>query len=211
MSNFINSSIDMFGHLGYQGIVLLMAMESSIIPVPSEVVIPPAGILASRGEMNLLWVIIAGVIGSLIGAIVSYWVSWLLGRAFIYLLADHKIAKWLAITPAKVEKAEKFFLKYGSISIFIGRLLPVIRHLISIPAGFCKMNFGKFVFYTAIGSTIWVSILAVGGYYLGTKIEVIAEHFKVIMEALLAIGVIGLIIFWLKKKGNKPQTTNSKV
>jgi len=201
----------MFGHLGYQGIVLLMAMESSIIPVPSEVVIPPAGILASRGEMNLLWVIIAGVIGSLIGAIVSYWVSWLLGRAFIYLLADHKIAKWLAITPAKVEKAEKFFLKYGSISIFIGRLLPVIRHLISIPAGFCKMNFGKFVFYTAIGSTIWVSILAVGGYYLGTKIEVIAEHFKVIMEALLAIGVIGLIIFWLKKKGNKPQTTNSKV
>jgi membrane protein DedA with SNARE-associated domain len=203
MMNFINSLINIFGHLGYQGIIILMTMESSIIPIPSELVIPPAGILAARGEMNLLYVIIAGVIGSLLGAILSYWISWLLGRAFIYILADHKIAKILRITPVKVEKAEKFFLKYGSISIFIGRLLPVVRHLISIPAGFSKMNFGKFVFYTFAGSAIWVSVLAVGGYYLGAKIEVIVEHFKIIVEILLVIVLLGLIIFWLKKKSNK--------
>jgi membrane protein DedA with SNARE-associated domain len=203
MSDLMNNLIGIFGHLGYLGIVLLMAMESSIIPLPSELILPPAGILASRGELSLFWIIFAGVSGSLIGATISYWASWLLGRAFIYLLADHKIAKVLAITPAKLEKAEKFFLKYGSISVFIGRLLPVVRHLISIPAGFCKMNFWKFVFYTTIGSAIWVTILAVGGYYLGTKIEVIAEHFKIIVEALIAVTAIGLLIFWLKKRTKK--------
>ncbi|MDD4902489.1 MAG: DedA family protein [Patescibacteria group bacterium] len=201
--NFINNLINIFGHLGYQGIVFLMALESSIVPVPSELVMPPAGILAARGEMNLWLVIVAGVVGSLIGATISYWISWLLGRAVILILADHQIAKILRITPEKVEKAEKFFLKYGSISIFVGRLLPVIRHLISIPAGFSKMNFGKFVLYTFLGSAIWVSVLAVGGYYLGSKIEVIAEHFKTIVEILLVIAVLGLIMFWIRKINKK--------
>ncbi|HTW96736.1 MAG TPA: DedA family protein, partial [Candidatus Methylomirabilis sp.] len=145
MLNIINKLINIFGHFGYQGIVFLMALESSVIPVPSELVIPPAGILAARGEMNLLWVIIFGVAGSLIGAIASYWISWILGRAVIYLLADHQLARILHITPEKVERAEKFFRRYGSISVFVGRLLPVVRHLISIPAGFSRMNFGKFV------------------------------------------------------------------
>ncbi|HTX86879.1 MAG TPA: DedA family protein [Candidatus Nanoarchaeia archaeon] len=198
--NFINYLIDIFGHLGYQGIFFLMALESSVIPVPSELVIPPAGILAARGEMNLLLVIAAGVAGSLIGAIICYWLSWLLGRAIILILADHQIARFLRITPEKVEQAEKFFLKYGSISVFFGRLLPVIRHLISIPAGFSKMNFGKFILYTLLGSAIWVSVLAIGGYYLGAEIELIAEHFKTIVEILLVVAVLGLIIFWIRKK-----------
>jgi membrane protein DedA with SNARE-associated domain len=179
-----------------------MALESSIVPVPSELVIPPAGILAARGEMKLLLVIIAGVAGSLIGAILSYWISWILGRAFILILADYKIAKILQITPEKVNRAEKFFLKYGSVSVFVGRLLPVIRHLISIPAGFSKMNFGKFVFYTFAGSTIWVAVLALGGYYFGTKTEVLAENFKLIVEILLAVSILALIIFWSKKRKN---------
>jgi|WetSurMetagenome_2_1015567.scaffolds.fasta_scaffold188778_2 membrane protein DedA with SNARE-associated domain len=204
MTSMINQLLDIFGHLGYQGIVFLMALESSIVPVPSELVIPPAGILAARGEMNLLLVIIAGVAGSLIGAIICYWLAWLLGRAVILILADHKIVRFLRITPAKVEKAEKFFLKYGSISIFIGRLLPVIRHLISIPAGFSKMNFGKFVIYTFLGSAIWVSVLAVGGYYLGAQIEHIAENFKQIVEVLIVIAVIAATGYWLYRiKKNK--------
>ncbi|HTW96732.1 MAG TPA: DedA family protein, partial [Candidatus Methylomirabilis sp.] len=103
MLSFINNLINIFGHFGYQGIVFLMALESSVIPVPSELVIPPAGILAARGEMNLLWVIIFGVAGSLIGAIASYGISWILGRAVIYLLADHQLARILHITPEKVE------------------------------------------------------------------------------------------------------------
>jgi membrane protein DedA with SNARE-associated domain len=199
MSNLIN----IFNHFGYTGIVFLMTMESSIVPVPSELVIPPAGILAARGEMNLLFVIIAGTVGSLLGAIICYWLSWLLGRAVIYFLADHKIARFLRITPAKVEKAEKFFLKYGPISIFIGRLLPVVRHLISIPAGFSKMNFGKFILYTFLGAALWVSVLAIGGYYLGTEIEIIASHFKVIVEIVLGLAVLAGAAYWLKKKSAK--------
>jgi membrane protein DedA with SNARE-associated domain len=208
MLDFINNSINIFSHFGYSGIVFLMALESSIVPVPSELVIPPAGILASRGEMNLLFVIIAGVAGSLIGAIITYWVSWVFGRAFILILADHKIANFLRITPEKVEKAEKFFLKYGSISVFIGRLLPVVRHLISIPAGFSKMNFGKFVFYTFIGSAIWVSVLALGGYYLGVKAEAIAEHFKVIAEVAVAFFVLAAVFYWLRKVKKNRRTPN---
>jgi membrane protein DedA with SNARE-associated domain len=200
MMNLMNNLISIFAHFGYGGIIFLMALESSVVPVPSELVIPPAGILAARGQMSLLLVIIAGVFGSLLGAIICYWISWLLGRAVILILADHKFARILHITPAKVEQAEKFFLKYGNISIFIGRLLPVVRHLISIPAGFSKMNFGKFVLYTFLGSAIWVTILALGGYYLGTQIEVIAEHFKTIIEILLVIVILGLIIFWVRKK-----------
>jgi membrane protein DedA with SNARE-associated domain len=208
MSNFIGNLLTMFGHLGYQGIIFLMALESSVIPVPSELVIPPAGILAARGEMNLLLVIIAGVAGSLIGATISYWVSWLLGRAVILILADHAIAKFLRITPEKVEAAERFFLKYGSISVFVGRLLPVIRHLISIPAGFSRMNFGKFFLYTFLGSAIWVTVLAVGGYYLGSQIELIAENFKSIVEVLIIIAVLAGIIFWIYrvKKNKHPST-----
>ncbi len=206
--NFIDNLLQIFGHLGYQGIFFLMAMESSVIPVPSELVIPPAGILAARGEMNLSLVIIAGVIGSLLGAIVCYWLSWILGRAVILILADHAIAKFLRITPEKVEKAEKFFLRYGSVSVFFGRLLPVVRHLISIPAGFSKMNFGKFVFYTFLGSAIWVSVLALGGYYLGTQIELIAENFKMIVEVLIILAVLAGIFYWIYqvKKNNHPQT-----
>jgi membrane protein DedA with SNARE-associated domain len=200
MLNFVNNLINIFGHFGYQGIVFLMALESSVIPVPSELVIPPAGILASRGEMNLYLVIIAGTVGSLIGASIMYWFSWVFGRAFIFLLADHKFAKFLRVTPEKVEKAEKFFLKYGAISIFIGRLLPVVRHLISIPAGFSKMNFGKFFLYTFLGSVIWVTVLGVGGYYLGTKVELIAENFKVVVEFLIAVVCLALVFFWIKRK-----------
>jgi membrane protein DedA with SNARE-associated domain len=203
--NIINKLIDIFGHFGYWGIVFLMTLESSIVPVPSELVIPPAGILAARGEMNLLYVIIAGVAGSLIGAIICYWLAWFLGRAFIYLLADHKFAKFLRITPAKVEKAEKFFLKYGAASIFIGRLLPVVRHLISFPAGFSKMNFGKFVLYTFLGSAIWVSILAIGGYYLGAKIEVLAKNYKLIAEAFIVVGILAGIFYWFYKRSRARQ------
>lgn len=202
MLHVLNNLINTFAHFGYAGIVFLMALESSIVPVPSELVIPPAGILAFRGEMSLFLVIVAGTLGSLIGATIMYWVSWGFGRAFILILADHKYSKFLRITPEKVEKAEKFFLKYGSISIFLGRLLPVVRHLISIPAGFSKMNFGKFILYTFLGSAIWVSVLAFGGYYLGIKTELIAENFKLIVEIFLAVCAVALLIFW-RRKGKK--------
>ncbi|HTW96557.1 MAG TPA: DedA family protein, partial [Candidatus Methylomirabilis sp.] len=109
--------------------------------------------------------------------------------------------------PEKVERAEKFFRRYGSISVFVGRLLPVVRHLISIPAGFSRMNFGKFVLYTFLGSAIWVSVLAIGGYYLGAQAELIAENFRMIIEVLVALAIIAGIFYWLyriKKNRHNP-------
>lgn len=197
--NLVNYCLNLFGQLGYWGVAFLMALESSIFPIPSEVVIPPAAVLAARGDMNLWLVILAGVVGSVFGAVVSYLIADYLGRAIVYKLADHKIAKTIMISSEKVKKAEQFFLKYGAASVFIGRLLPVIRHLISLPAGFCKMPFGKFVFYTTLGSTIWVTVLAVASFYFGLKVEVVAEHFKKVFYAILALALIVGLVFWFWK------------
>jgi membrane protein DedA with SNARE-associated domain len=203
MHDIIINLVDIFGHLGYSGIVILMAMESSIFPLPSEVVIPPAAYLASQGGLNIWLIILAGTVGSILGAVIMYLVSLWLGRAIVYALIETRPAKILFLNKEKLEKAEGFFLKYGSVSIFIGRLLPVIRHLISIPAGFCKMNFTKFIFYTAIGSFIWVSVLAWGTYLFGKKAEAIIAVFKDWSEAIIILFFLILIfifIFWQKKK-----------
>lgn len=201
--NFINYILNFFDQMGYAGLIFLMALESSIFPIPSEVVIPPAAVLAARGEMNLLFVIIAGTVGSVLGAVVSYLVADYLGRAIVYKLADYKIAKSILISSEKVKKAEQFFLKYGAVSVFFGRLLPVIRHLISLPAGFCKMPFWKFVFYTALGSAIWVTVLAVASYYLGLKVEILVDAFKQFVYGLLALVLIAVLIIWIRKRIKK--------
>jgi membrane protein DedA with SNARE-associated domain len=147
---------------GYPGVVLLMAMESSIFPVPSEVVIPPAAIVASAGgDMSLTGVIIAGTFGSWLGSAITYWVSLWIGRALIL-----KWGRWVHITEDKVARAERFVHRYESGGIFFARLLPVIRHLISIPAGIIRMNFLKFSAMTIVGSAIWCSVLA----WLGGKV-----------------------------------------
>jgi membrane protein DedA with SNARE-associated domain len=148
---------------GYLGVIVLMAMESSIFPVPSEVVIPPAAIVASQegGGMSLIGVIVAGTFGSWLGSTITYWVSLWVGRALIL-----KWGKWIHITEDKVERAERFVHRYESGGIFFARLLPVIRHLISIPAGIIRMNFAKFSLMTLVGSAIWCSVLA----WLGAKV-----------------------------------------
>jgi len=148
---------------GYLGVILLMAMESSIFPVPSEVVIPPAAIVASQGGggMSLFGVIVAGTFGSWLGSTITYWISLWVGRALIL-----KWGKWIHITEHKVQRAERFVHRYESGGIFFARLLPVIRHLISIPAGIIRMNFLKFSLMTIVGSAIWCSVLA----WLGNKV-----------------------------------------
>jgi membrane protein DedA with SNARE-associated domain len=205
--NFINYFLNIFGHLGYFGIIILMAMESSIFPLPSEVVIPPAAYLASRGGMNIWLIILAGTLGSILGATIMYFVSLKLGRVIVYSLLETKLAKILFLNKEKLVKAENFFLKYGNTSVFVGRLLPVIRHLISIPAGFCRMNFLNFIFYTAVGSFIWVSVLAWGTYFFGKKAEAIIAVFKdwseIIIIIALAISVFIAIFYFLKKSKKK--------
>ncbi|MFL6514368.1 MAG: DedA family protein [Chthoniobacterales bacterium] len=143
---------------GYAGIIVLMAMESSIFPVPSEVVIPPAAFLAAQGRLSFLGVIVAGTIGSYLGAAVTYWISRLIGRPLIM-----RYGRWFFLSPEKLEGAERWLVRYEASGVFFARLLPVVRHLISIPAGLVRMNFVTFSGTTIAGSALWCTVLA----YLG--------------------------------------------
>jgi membrane protein DedA with SNARE-associated domain len=147
-------------HGGYLGIIALMAMESSIIPVPSEIVIPPAAFLAAQGSLSFTGVILAGTLGSYLGAAISYWISLVVGRPFIL-----RFGKYFFISADKFERAELWLQRYEAGGVFFARLLPVIRHLISIPAGIVRMNFWMFSLVTIAGSAVWCSVLA----YLGLK------------------------------------------
>jgi len=175
--------------LGYSGIVILMAIESSFIPLPSEIIIPPAAYLASQGKMNLLLIVAAGILGSVLGAVINYLLSLSLGRLVIYKLADTKLARLFFITPVKIAAAEKYFLANARSATFLGRLIPVIRHLISIPAGFSRMPFGTFLFYTAAGAAIWVIILTALGYFIGANQALLSQYYREISWGLLSVGV----------------------
>ncbi len=174
--------LDTIGAMGYPGIVLLMAMESSIIPVPSELVMPPAGYLVYQGRMNMVLVILSGTFGSLLGAYANYYASHYLGRPLII-----KYGKYVLIPADKFERVERFFLQHGEISTFIGRLLPVIRHLISIPAGVAGMNHLKFSLYTLLGAGIWCTILTLIGYVHRRKSAV--DHAVFTQGAVLGSAV----------------------
>ena len=152
---------------GYGGVILLMAMESSIFPVPSELVVPPAAILAAQGgAMTIPGVILAGTFGSWLGSSITYWTALIVGRPLIM-----RFGKYFFMGPDKVERAERFMQRYEGGGIFFARLLPVIRHLISIPAGMIRMGFLKFSVLTVIGSAIWCSVLAYLGQRVGEKLE----------------------------------------
>jgi len=203
MSELINFFLSFSHNLGYDGIVLLMAIESSFIPFPSEIIIPPAAYLASQGEMNIYLVVLFGVIGSLIGAIINYSLAFYLGRILIYKIADHKTSRFFLINSAKIKKSEDFFLHYGNISTLIGRLIPVVRQLISLPAGFARMNFKSFCFYTAFGSGVWVVILAILGYAFGSNQELLAKYYKEISWFFIILAVVIAAIIFVKKRNNR--------
>ena len=192
--------VDTIGAMGYPGIFLLMAMESSIIPVPSELVMPPAGYLAYQGEMNVAVVILCGTLGSLAGAYANYFASRYLGRPLII-----KYGKYVFITPHKFERVERFFLRHGEISTFIGRLLPVVRHLISIPAGLAGMNHLRFSFYTLLGAGIWCGILTGVGYVIGENQQLIMQyaHKAVVWIALFSVALVAVYIFLRRRFGIK--------
>ena len=192
--------VDTIGAMGYPGIFLLMAMESSIIPVPSELVMPPAGYLAYQGEMNVALVILCGTLGSLAGAYANYFASRYLGRPLII-----KYGKYAFIPSHKFERVESFFLRHGEISTFIGRLLPVVRHLISIPAGLSGMNHLRFSFYTLLGAGIWCGILTGVGYFIGENQQLIMQyaHKAVVWIALFSVALVAVYIFLRRRLGIK--------
>jgi len=160
--------LDRFRDLGYPGIVVLMAIESSVLPLPSELVMPPAGYLAAKGEMSF-WVAIAcGVLGSVLGALANYGLANWLGRPFI-----RRLGRYLWISDKSLARSERFFTDHGEISTFLARMLPVVRHLISLPAGLARMNLGKFVTFTGLGALVWCTILTWIGWFIGRKEDVI--------------------------------------
>ncbi len=195
LNDFFNFLLGITQGLGYFGVAFLMAIESSFIPMPSEIIVPPAAYLASQGEMNIFLIVIFGVIGSILGAIFNYFLAYYLGRPLVYKLAGHRLAKFLFITPEKVARAEDYFLKNAVAATFIGRLIPVIRQLVSLPAGFSKMPFSKFIFFTTLGSFIWVSILAALGYFIGANQELLNLYYQEIKWGLLFL--LGL---WLLRR-----------
>lgn len=186
--------------LGYFGVLAFMAVESSFIPFPSEIVIPPAAFLAQQGEMNIFLVVLAGIAGSLLGASINYVLALTLGRKIIYSLAKHRFAKILLINEEKLAKAEKYFLRYGNISTFICRFVPGVRQLVSIPAGFSKMDFKSFVFYTSLGSGIWVIILAALGWFFGANQELLARYYSEISIFFIIIALVFVVFIILKGK-----------
>ncbi|MBC7963057.1 MAG: DedA family protein [Steroidobacteraceae bacterium] len=192
--------LDTIGTMGYPGIFLLMAMESSIIPVPSELVMPPAGYLAYQGKMSMTLAILSGTFGSLVGAYANYFASHYLGRPLIL-----KYGKYVLIPPDKFERVEKFFLKHGEISTFIGRLLPVIRHLISIPAGVAGMNHVKFSLYTLLGAGIWCTILTWIGYAIGENQQLIMQysHKALVWVLLFSLALVAVYIWRQRRSGSK--------
>ena len=194
--NFIVSTV---GNMGYTGIVVLMFLESSFFPFPSEIVIPPAAYLASKGEMNLLLVVFAGIVGSLLGAIFNYYLALYLGRPFLL-----RYGKYFFISEKAINKAETFFELHGHISTFIGRLLPGIRQYISLPAGLAKMNIWLFSIFTALGAGIWVVILAGLGYFFGINKELLREHLHIVTICLVIFVIIlGFLYFFIHRNKKK--------
>lgn len=179
---------------GYMGVILLMAAESSILPVPSEIVIPPAAYWATQGRMSLVGVVIAGTLGSLIGAMIMYFVSRRFGRPFIL-----KHGKWFFVSPEKLERAERFLVRYETGGVFFARLLPVVRHLIGIPAGIVRMKVVPYAIATTVGSAIWCTVLAwFGQEVLGSEPKLLDDP-EAMIRALKAksLPIIGGVLLLL--------------
>jgi len=184
------------GRMGYLGIIILMTLESSLFPVPSELVVPPAGYLAAQGQMNVWLIILCGTLGSLLGALFNYALAYYLGRPWIL-----KYGRYFLLPPDKFAKVESFFIKHGEISTFTGRLVIVVRHLISLPAGLARMSLKRFCAFTVLGSSLWVAVLTWIGYFVGNNPELMRLYYKEVCVAL-ALGMVMILagyIFWQKK------------
>ena len=213
--NFITS---LLSNLNYGTILFLMLLESTVVPVPSEFVVTPAAYHAASGQLDVWLVILfatigADLIGADLGASINYFVALYVGRPVIYKFANSKWGKMCLLNQEKVEKSERYFDEHGIVATLTGRLIPGIRHLISIPAGLARMHYGKFLLYTTIGAGCWHAILAGLGWYLHTivpedqlndKISEYAEYIKLIIIALVIAAVVYFVVkSYVKKKNNK--------
>ena len=205
----------LLSNLNYGTIFFLMLLESTVIPVPSELVVAPAAYHSAAGNLDIWLVILFSTLGADAGASINYLAGWLLGRPVIWRFADSKLGKLCMLSHEKIEKSEAYFNNHGMVATITGRLIPGIRHLISIPAGLAKMHYWKFMLYTTIGAGAWNCILATMGWYLHTivpedqlhdKILEYGEYIKLVILALVVIAIAYFTIKWfMKRKSNKAQ------
>jgi membrane protein DedA with SNARE-associated domain len=191
----INWIVATVSSLGYPGIFFLMLLESSFFPFPSEVIMIPAGYLAFKGEMHIIIVTLCGILGSLAGALLNYYLAIKLGRLFLI-----RYGKYVYFKEEILVKMEVFFSRHGHISTFTGRLIPGVRQYISLPAGLARMNLAVFCFYTSFGAGIWVLILTLLGYYIGENETLIKDYLRQIIIALVISCIVGLLFYWHRQR-----------
>jgi membrane protein DedA with SNARE-associated domain len=199
-SALIHWLVDTISGFGYLGIVILMFLESSFFPFPSEIVMIPAGYLVAQGEMNLGLVVFMGILGSLFGALFNYYLALLLGKKIL-----KKYQKWFFLNDQRFQKIEKYFTEHGHISTFIGRLLPGIRQYISFPAGLSQMNLFKFILFTSLGAGIWVLILTIIGYQVGYNQQLIQGYLNTyLFWIMMGVVILGAsYMLWVRRKNKK--------
>lgn len=207
----------LLGNLNYGTIFLLMLLESTVIPVPSELVVAPAAYHAAAGNINIFLVILFSTIGADVGASINYFVAYFLGRPIIYRFANSRLGHVCLLNQEKVENSERYFDNHGMVATITGRLIPGIRHLISLPAGLAKMNYGKFLIYTTLGAGVWHSILAALGWYLHTIVpeeqlhDKILEYGEYIKWGIIVLVILFIGYFLVRKRLKKShQNTNIK-
>ena len=205
----------LLGNLNYATIFFLMLLESTVIPVPSELVVSPAAYHAANGNLNIFLVILFATLGADAGATINYIAGYYLARPIIYRFANSKFGKLCMLNQKKVEKSEEYFNNHGMLATITGRLIPGIRHLISIPAGLSKMHYWKFLLYTTIGAGCWNIILAILGWYLHAvvpeselddKIMEYGEYIKFVIIALIAIALVYFLVKWYVKRHRTQKT-----
>lgn len=202
----------LLSNLNYPTIFFLMMLESTVVPVPSELVVSPAAYHAAAGNLSVWLVILFATIGADVGASINYFVALYVGRPVVYRFADSRLGRLCLLNKEKVEKSERYFDRHGIVATLTGRLVPGIRHLISIPAGLARMHYGKFLLYTTIGAGVWHSILAALGWYLHSivpeeqlndKITEYGEYIKIVILAAVALAVAYFAIKYFLKKRRK--------
>lgn len=195
----MNILYSLLNNLNYTTIFILMMVESTVIPFPSEVVVPPAAYNAAGGTLNIILIVVFATLGAVAGAVINYAAGYYLGRPVIYRFANSRLGHLCLLSEEKIKKSEKYFNDHGAVATLTGRLIPGIRQLISIPAGLAKMNFGKFIFYTALGAGAWNIILATLGWYLHSivprhqlqsAINAYSEHIKMAIIVLMALTIV---------------------
>lgn len=196
LHDFIDWILATVGDWGYTGIFILMALESTVLPVPSELVVIPAGYLAYQGKMSLVLILLASTFGSLVGAFVNYLFALLVGRPFL-----ERYGRWFFVRPELLHKADAFFARHGAVSTFTGRLIPGIRHLISLPAGLTRMNRLTFSLYTCLGAGIWSAVLVAMGYFIGGNEHLIKDNLPLVVAATVGCVVLILVgyVWWQRR------------